>query len=229
MPEQPISRAVHRAAARVPSYRSVVLRLNRVHCVKSTKEADQDEMALAVLKVHGVVQPGDRVAARTAPGERLGLGKFKNGETRVFQQPKDLARFEYGAPGLEWPRRYFASLMLIEKDQGDLGRFVGELADAMEKDLKKAAMATAAAAGAAIGSAVPLLGTALGAAAGLAVTAGLDAIRKSRAHDLVGVEQAKLDLAGAPGAAGALAGQNDVLEFRGQKAIYRLTCSWEVE
>src|SRR5207237_362717 len=122
-------------------------------------------------------------------GNTLGPEKFKNGDVKHYSTPQEIAQIPLGPPGEEWPRTFMATLLMIEKDEGDIGTVVNKVIDAIGKEVemavkKAASLAAAALAGATIGSSFPLVGTAVGAAVGVGVNAAFNAIKKSRADDV---------------------------------------------
>lgn len=221
-----------------PQYKNVVLRLNRVHCESTTGEWGQDEITVGALKLHGqVTNRGGKsvLGAKASRGETIHVGKFKKGETRNLAQPKELARFPYGSADLEWPRKFIASIALVEKDGGQVGKLLEQLANRYEDQLKDYAQELVAGAGAMIGGAlgtaipVPVVGTVLGSLAGTALDKGIEALRKAKNDDLIEVDRVGLALERAPGAKGVLNGERDVVAFTGRRSKYVLTFTWEVE
>ena len=221
----------------IPHHEFVDLLVHSIKCVKSTKEVDRDEIALAAIKIEGKIEESGnkrKLAAKTESGELLRAGKFKNGEDRNYSPPRRAARFAFGASVQGWPRQYQALFILIEKDQGALGAIVAEAVKSVEKQAKdaiaKAATAAAAAAltgvaaGAAAGSVVPLVGTAIGAAAGAAVGAAMAEIKKARQDDVFEPHAANLELE----SASSTADGRKELVFRGFKGVYKITYSWDL-
>lgn len=223
----------------IPHHAFVDLLVHSIKCVKSTKEVDRDEIALAAIKIEGAIEESGnkrKLAAKAESGELLRAGKFKGDEDRHYNPARRAARFAFGATDQGWPRRYQALFILIEKDEGALGTIVAEAVRSVEKQAKdtiaKAATAaataafTGVAAGAAAGSVVPLVGTAIGAAAGAAAGAAMAEIKKARHDDVFEPHGVNLELASASPDASKL-GRREVV-FRGFKGVYKVTYSWDL-
>jgi len=236
---RPTARVVSRTTD-APRYEKVYLRIHRVECVKTTKEIDRDEITVGVIKTVGVItEKRGRKLVRAAgkAGKSVNAGKFKKGTTRRFRPAKVVASFPYGGRNRDWPRHYPASIVLIERDKGSVSKVINTAINAIDEEAVTLAtglattaatgLATSVAAGAAAGSVVPLVGTAVGAGVGAAVTVGLNAIKRSRAHDVIGFKRADCNLRRAPSKGGQV-GDRKTLVFVGQKGRYKVTYSWEV-
>jgi len=228
-------------AARTPTFTKVQLRVHEVTCVKTTKEIDRDEIVLAAIQAEGeVVEKAQKkeLRAKARKGDVLDVGKFKKGESQKYSKPKVVAEFELGAKELDFPRNFFGMLLMIEKDEGDIGAVVNAAVKAVEKDvtaaITKAATTTVTglagglAAGGAAGSVVPIVGTAIGAAAGAAATAAMNAIKKSRKDDVFPPEVVDLALRSYPKEAGEVAGSKGVANFKAFNGHYKVVYSWSV-
>ncbi len=228
---------VPRASSNAPRFSMVNLRVHEIRCVKTTKEIDRDEIILSAIKTEGkVVGSGNRkkLAAKAEKGKLLDAGKFKKGDVRRYRRPRVLASFKAGSSRSGWPRYYYATLLMIEKDEGAIGTVVNAAVKAVEKEAKAAvttassAVATAAMAGLAAGSSVPLVGTAIGAAAGAAVGMAASAIKKSRQDDVFPPKAIHLRLPKFPRKAGLVASSKKTVVLKGFKGTYRVTYSWAV-
>jgi hypothetical protein len=232
------------ASEDTPDFSKVQLRVHAIECVKTTKEVDRDEIYLAAIKVEGELQNlsgGKRkLAAKAEKGVLLDAGKFKKGDTRRFNPPRLLATFPAGAKLDDCPRYFYATLLMIEKDEGALGDIVNQAVKSVEKGVVQAVTKAAAnaattmlsglAAGAAVGSAipVPLVGQAVGAAAGMAVSSVAAEIKKSRKDDVFTPESIHLELGGFPKEAGQITGSRDKATFKDFKGHYVVTYSWAI-
>lgn len=87
---------------------------------------------------------------------------FDDGEQKVYSPPKRLCSFNLNE-GTTFPKSYFVTLALAEKDMGGFGDFLTQLYDKIKGRVIEA---IAAAIGAAIGSTIPGLGTIVGAVVG---------------------------------------------------------------
>jgi hypothetical protein len=226
-----------------PDFDRVQLRIHEIECVKTTREIDRDEITIAAIKVEGSLQTSGgkkKLKARAEKGVMLDGGKFKKGDTREFNNPRTVLSFAAGDSDAGWSRYYYATLLMIEKDQGALGDAVNSAIKSVEDEVTRAvekaagAAATAVvsglAAGAAAGSAipVPLIGTAVGAAAGTAVGLVCGQIKKARQDDVFDPREIHLRLDRFPDEAGQIAGSRDKAVFKGFQGHYVVTYSWAV-
>ena len=229
-----------------PRFTKVHLRIHEIECIKTTKEIDQDEITLAAIKVEGELQNSGgkkKLAAKAEKGEVLDTGKFKKGDTRKYNPPRTVLSFAAGDKGdkdVDWPRYYYATLLMIEEDERALGTILNEAVKSVEKGVAEAvaqAASTAAtavlsglAAGAAAGSAVPipLIGTAVGAAAGTAVGLVASQIKKARKDDVFDPKNIHLRLDRFPSDGGEIEGSNGRLAFQDFQGHYVVTYSWTI-
>jgi hypothetical protein len=227
-------------ASRTASLRSVELRIHSIDCLKTTREIDRDEIALAAIKVeHAVEGVGNarQLAARAESGDLIRAGKFKVGEVRRFDPPRVATRFTAGSPDAGWPRIYEAILLMIELDEGTAGKIVASAVQSVEKQaravISKAAGAAAGVvlgaigAGAAAGSVVPLVGTAIGTAVGAAAGLAMAEIKRAHKDDVFQPVEIQLSLPSLPPAAGEVASQRSA-RLHGFKGTYVVNYSWAI-
>lgn len=235
------SGAVRREPSTSKAYRftKVNLRIHEIDCVKTTKEIDRDEIKLAAIKVEGELKNSGgkrKLAAKAEKGIVLDAGKFKKGDTRRYNPPRTVVTYAAGDQDLDWPRCYYATLLMIEEDEGTIGAIVNSAVKAVEdqvaKEVSKAAatVATSVLAGSALGSAIPIpgVGTAIGAAAGAAVGAASKAIKKSRQDDVFDPKSIHMELDRFPSAGGEIQGSKKKVSFKDFQGHYVVTYSWSV-
>lgn len=236
------ARPVGEAASRV-RLRYAKLRVHKIECIKSTKEADRDEIRVTAIKTLGKVETKNRqktLSAKSSRGKTIDAGKFKKGTEVCFKKPRTIASFPLGDPDLDWPRYFLARVVLIEKDKGGAEGVVDAMIDAIDDDVAKkvasvastvavGAMASALGAGAAAGSVVPLVGTAIGAGVAAAVMGASTALRGARKDDCFPARKLQLKLAGKPRAAGQVSGSRKTLTFKAHGGEYKVTSDWAVE
>lgn len=108
------------------------LRIHKVRCVDETNPEwpGDDEIALAASTID---ETGDvkQVAQFNVRDD------FDDGEQKVYSPPRELVWFDL-SEGTVWPKSYFVSLVLAEKDMGGLVGFVSELTSALRKEVVKA-------------------------------------------------------------------------------------------
>jgi len=224
------------AGTHASPFHAVELRIHSIHCVKSTKEVDRDEITLAAIQVQGAVeQLGNKreLTAKAESGSPLNAGKFKVGDARNYGEPRIVARFSPGDRNDSWPRHYSAILLMIERDEGAIGEVVSAAVRSVDKEAKAAVakavagtVTTAIAAGAAAGSALPLVGTAIGTAAGALAGLAMAEIRKAHHDDVFEPEPIHFSLPSFPTSAGEIAGSRKTVGFRGFKGVYQVSYSW---
>jgi len=232
-------------ATKTSTSRYANLRIHQVKCVKTTKEIDKDEIVLCGIETSGeVVMKRNKksLKGKAREGKRISVGKFKKRTVKNYKNPKVVARLNLGSRKADWPRNYIASILMIEKDEGQIGKIVNSVVKAIDKQVTKAVVkiasgaATAAAgsalsaigAGAAAGSVVPLVGTAVGAAAAAAVAAGFSVIKKARADDVFPPKRLKLKLNKHPSRKGQVSGSKKKVTFRGFGGVYTVLYSWSI-
>ena len=243
---QPIAaRTAHRnkplASPPAPRFSSVELRIHSIDCVKTTREIDRDEIALAAIKVeHAVEGVGNarQLAAKAESGGLISAGKFKDGEVRRFEPARVAARFTAGSPDAGWPRTYEAILLMIELDEGTAGTIVASAVRSVEKQAKAqiTKLAGAAAgvvvgaigAGAAAGSVVPLIGTAIGTAVGAAAGLAMAEIKRAHKDDVFEPVEVRFSLPSFPPSAGELAASRRSTRLQGFKGTYVVHSSWAI-
>jgi hypothetical protein len=223
----------------MPYFGRVNLRIHEIECVKTTKEVDRDEITIAAIKVEGRLEKSagkEKLAARAEQGEVLGAGKFKKGDSRRYNPPRTVATFPSGGKDADWPRYYYATLVMIEQDEGAVGTVVNQVVKSVEKEVAEvvskavSTVATAAlaglAAGAAAGSAVPLVGTAVGAAVGTSIGLVASEIKKARKDDVFQPENVHLRLERFSDDGGEIEGSKRKAVFRDFQGHYVVTYSW---
>lgn len=222
-----------------PTFKNLQLRIHKVVCEKTSRELGKDEMTVAGIEAVAEVQgSGSRksLKGKARKGKTVAVGKFRKGDEKVFQTPKDIANIPLGPHGGEWPRDFQAWVVMVESDEGALGKAVSAAVDAIDEKVvayvssAAATLATGLAAGAAIGSAVPLplLGSAIGAVAGAATAAIANALKNAKKDDVFPVRTAKHTVQRYPSKAGELRGSRETLTFNGHGGCYKVVVSWAV-
>ncbi|WP_405269140.1 hypothetical protein [Cellulophaga sp. Ld12] len=142
----------------------LALYIRRVKCVDETgsrfaERFGDDEIAMAGTSVD---ETGD---TKKITEFRVG-NSFNDGDTKWYNPHKQFHWFNMREGGNTWPKSYYLTFILAEKDNGGLSEFLQKLWDKIGKEVTAA---IASAIGAAIGSTLGPLGTAIGAAIGYAV------------------------------------------------------------
>ncbi|MDO6761468.1 hypothetical protein Q4566_14750 [Tamlana sp. 2_MG-2023] len=147
----------------------LALYIRRVKCVDETGRASifdpegeyygDDEIALAGTSVD---ETGD---TKKIPEFRVG-NSFNDGDTKWYSPHKQWHWFSMREGGSNWPKSYYLTFILAEKDFNGLSDFLQLLWDKVGKSVTEA---VATAVGGAVGSALGPLGAVIGAAIGYAV------------------------------------------------------------
>jgi hypothetical protein len=166
------------AAAVAPVTDKLELRLHSVRCVDETGsgtfgEVGKDEIALGATTVD---ETGD-----TEKVPEIQVGGFNDGDVKTFSPPRRIATFGL-REGTEFPKAYFATLVLAEKDlSGGLSDFLSQL---LEKIRERVVAALAAAIGGAIGASGGPVGALIGAAVGFVVGRVFELLKAAFADDI---------------------------------------------
>ncbi len=127
-------RPLHGPRGLIPlqSSKRLGLRIHKVRCVDETNPEwpGDDEIALGASTID---ETGDvkQVAKFDVRND------FDDGEQKVYSPPRELVWFDL-SEGTVWPKSYFVSLVLAEKDMGGLVGFLSDLTTALRKEVVKA-------------------------------------------------------------------------------------------
>ncbi len=200
------------------------LRLHRVKCVDETGsgtfgELGKDEIALSGTAVD---ETGD-IHKLT----EFKVGDFNDGDVRTFSPPRRLTSFDL-REGTAFPKSYFVTLVLAEKDLGGgLADFVSRL---LEKVRERVIAYLAAAIGGAIGTSGGPVGAAIGAAVGFVIGKVFELIKALFADDIFPPKtiSAAIGSLSHRFAGGQVDSPDAVLTFVGHSGTYQLTYDWRV-
>ncbi len=235
--KEPVRGAVR---ADAPEFSSLQLCVHEVRGDKTTRELiNADKITIAgIAAVTTVKNRGGKntVEGGARKGKTLDLGKFRKGDKQKYKN-KVVATIPLGPRAGEWPRDFQSWVLMVELDQGAVGKVVSAAVDAIDEKVVAAvstavaSLAASVAAGSAIGSLLPLpgLGTALGAAAGAATAAVANALKNAKKDDVFPTRRARCSLDGYPRAAGEIAGSRKTLTFKGHGGVYKVVVSWVVK
>ncbi len=212
------------AAAALPITDKLELRIHRLKCVDETGgglfgETGKDEMALAATIVD---ETGDteKVAERE-------IGAFNDGDVKTFAPPLRFATFNL-REGTEFPKSYFATLVLAEKDLGGgLSNFINQLLDKVKQEVISA---LAAAIGGAIGASGGPIGALIGAAVGFVVGKVFELLKSLFADDIFTPKTVTVAISSLTHrfSNGATDSAEAVTRFVGHDGTYDLTYDWRV-
>jgi len=223
-----LAAAVNAPAAAAPTtataFRQVEFRIHRVRCIDETNgflgsEAGADEIALAGTEVD-------------ESGDTRKISEFKvrnfgdDGDIKTYSPPKRFTFFNLGE-GTKFPKSYFVTLVLAEKDMGGLSDFVQKLLDWV-KD--KVITALTAALGTAIGASGGPVGAIIGAAVGYCVGKVFEIFKSVWEDDVFPPVTARLDVPSATHrfTGGKVDSAEGVATFSGHGGKYDLTYDWRL-
>jgi hypothetical protein len=202
-------------------------RIHRVKCVDETgkdfnpfgDEPGSDEISLAGTTVD---ESGD-----TKQVSQFKVGDFDDGDVKTFSPPRRFTFFNL-REGTEFPKSYFTTLVLAEKDQsGGLAEFVSKLFDKVKE---RVTAYLAAILGAEIGASGGPIGALIGAAVGFVVAKAFEFIKAAFADDIfppktisVAIKSFTQRFAG-----GRTDSPEVVTRFQGHNGTYDVTSDWRL-
>lgn len=195
------------------------LRIHKVRCVDETNPEwlGDDEIALGGTTVD---ETGD--AKKVAEfGVR---NDFDDGEQKVYAPPREFVWFNL-SEGDKWPKSYFVTLVLAEKDMGGLADFLNKLLDKVKGEVVSA---LSAALGAAIGASGGPVGAIIGAVVGWVVGQVFEWLKAWWSDDVFSPRTVSLSLssANATFAGGAKDSPESTLTYKGFGGTYTVTYDW---
>ncbi|BCS33775.1 hypothetical protein TBR22_A30020 [Luteitalea sp. TBR-22] len=197
------------------------MRIHKVRCVDECNPewAGDDEIALGGSDTD---ETGD---TRKLSEFRVG-NSFDDGDEKVYSPPKVFTSFNM-LEGSEWPKSYFVTMVLAEKDMGGLGDFLNKLVDAVKGHLLEA-LTTAV--GGAIGSALGPLGAIIGAALGWVVGRIFEWLKSWWSDDVFPPQTVSvtLDSLASRWSGGATDSPQYVARFAAHGGTYDVTYDWRL-
>ncbi len=214
-------RALHGPVGLIPLQpaRRLGLRIHKVRCVDETNPEwmSDDEIALGGTTVD---ETGD---AKKIP-EFTVRNDFDDGEQKVYSPPKELVWFNL-AEGDKWPKSYYVSLVLAEKDMGGLADFLNSMLDKVKSEVVSA---LSAAIGGAIGMSGGPVGMIIGAVVGWVVGQVFEWLNAWWSDDVFQPKTVSLALGSATStfAGGAMDSPESTVTFKGFGGTYAVTYDW---
>ena len=197
----------------------LALRIHKVRCDDETNPEwpGDDEIALGGSTVD---ETGD--AKKVA--EFMVGDSFDDGESKAYNPPRTFTAFDL-TEGAVWPKSYFVTLVLAEKDMGGLAGFLDQLLALVKA---KVIEAIAGAIGGAIGSIAGPLGGLLGAAVGWVVSKIFEWLSAWWSDDVFApvVASVSLPSAEATFSNGSKDGPQKTAVFKGFGGRYTVTYDW---
>ena len=206
-----------------PALDNLELRLHRVHCLEETgsgpfSDVGEDEIALSGTSVD---ESGD-----VKKISEFRVGDFDDGDVKTFSPPRRFTFFNL-REGTAFPKSYFVTLVLAEKDMGGLSDFVNRLLD---KVRDRVTAMLAAALGAAIGASGGPVGIIIGAAVGFVVGKVFDLLKSVFADDIFSPRTVSVAVPSLnhrfPG--GKTDSAESTIRFEGHGGEYTLTYDWRL-
>jgi hypothetical protein len=219
----PVLAATPAAVPAATALKTLTMRLHRVKCIDETGsgifgELGMDEIALAGTTVD---ETGD-----TGKVGQFPVKKFNDGDVKDFVPAKTFTTFSL-REGSAFPKHYFVTLVLAEKDDGGLGDFVNRL---LEKVKERVTAALAAAIGSAVGVSGGLVGALIGAAVGFAIGKIIDFLRGVFGDDVFppATQHVVISSATHRFPNGRTTSGSSVVPFVGHNGKYEVTYDWMV-
>ncbi|MFO1434365.1 MAG: hypothetical protein U1F76_30505 [Candidatus Competibacteraceae bacterium] len=196
-------------------------RIHKVRCIDETNPEwfGDDEIALGGTTVD---ESGDtnKVSEFTVRND------FDDGEQQVYSPPKQFTWFNL-REGTKWPKSYFVTLVLAEKDMGGLADYLNNLLDAVKGYVIEA---LTAALGAAIGASGGPVGAIIGGVVGWVVAKAIEWLKEWWGDDIFEPRTVSVSIPSRahrwPG------GRTDSLErvvrFMGYGGTYDVTYDWRL-
>lgn len=212
------------AATSAPPLRQVELRIHRVRCVDETNgfagtERGADEIHLAGTEVD---ESGDTRKISAFKVRNFG----QDGDVKDYSPLKQFTFFNLGE-GTKFPKSYFVTFVLAEKDMGGLPDFVDKLYSWVKE---KVITALTAAIGGAIGASGGPIGAIIGVAVGWAVGKVYEIFKSVWEDDVFAPVTVRLDVPSMTHrfAGGKVDGPQGVATFQGHGGKYELTYDWRL-
>lgn len=210
-----------------PTTDKLELRIHKVRCVDETgkdfnpfgDEPGSDEISLGGTTVD---ESGD-----TEKVVEFKVGDFDDGDVKNFSPPRRFTSFDL-REGTDFPKSYFVTFVLAEKDFGDgLGDFLNRL---LEQVKQKVIAALAAVVGGTIGASGGPIGAAIGTVVGFVVGKVFEFFKSVFADDIFPPKTVSVAI---PSLAHRFAGgQTDSLDvttrFVGHDGTYDITYDWRM-
>jgi hypothetical protein len=198
------------------------LRIHKVRCVDETNPEwpGDDEIAMGGTAVD---ETGDvhKIPQFTVRND------FDDGEQMLYAPPKRFTSFSLLEGGNKWPKSYFVTLVLAEKDMGGFADFLNKLLDAVKKRVIEA---LGAAIGGVIGSIGGPLMAVIGAAIGWIVGKIFEWLKAWWSDDVFPPKTVSVNIPSltARWAGGATDSPNGVLRFQAHGGTYDVTYDWRM-
>jgi hypothetical protein len=217
-------RALHGPGGLIPLQPStkVGIRVHKVRCVDETNPEwlGDDEIALGGTTV-------DETGDTHKVAEFMVRNDFDDNEQKVYSPPKVFTRFSL-LEGTAWPKRYFVTFVLAEKDMGGLADFLNKLLDKVKSEVISA---LGAAIGGAIGASGGPVGAIIGAVVGWVVGQVFEWLKAWWSDDVFPPKTVSISVPSqnASWAGGKKDSAEGTLTFVGHGGTYALTYDWFLE
>ncbi|HRC55067.1 MAG: hypothetical protein IPI49_14955 [Myxococcales bacterium] len=214
-------RALHGPSGLIPLQPSkrLGLRIHKVRCVDETNPewGGDDEIALGGTTV-------DETGDVTKVAEFGVRNDFDDGEQKVYSPPKEFVWFNL-SEGTAWPKSYFVTLVLAEKDMGGLSDFLNKMLDKVKTEV---ITALSTAVGAAIGTSGGPIGTIIGSVVGWIVGQVFAWLKAWWSDDVFAPQTVSISLpsANATFSGGAKDSLERTLTYQGFGGTYAVTFDW---
>lgn len=196
-------------------------RIHKVRCVDETNPEfwGDDEIALGGTTV-------DETGDTKKVNQFTVRDDFDDGEQKVYSPPKQFTWFSL-MEGTEWPKSYFVTLVLAEKDMGGLADYLNKLVDAVKKEVISS-LTTAIGAG--IGASGGIVGAVIGAAVGWIVGKAIEWLKEWWSDDIFPPRTLSVSIPSLTHrwAGGVTDSPQGVARFIGHGGTYDVTYDWRL-
>lgn len=199
----------------------VGVHLHKVRCVDETNPewGGDDEIALGGTTI-------DETGDAKKVGEFMVRDDFDDNEQKVYSPAKVFTWFNL-LEGTEWPKNYFVTFVLAEKDMGGLAEFLNKLLDKVKTEV---VAAISAAIGGAIGASGGPIGAIIGAVVGWVVGWVFDWLKSWWSDDVFSPKTVSVSIPSRNATwGGAKQSAQRTLRFVGYGGTYDVTYSWYLE
>jgi hypothetical protein len=130
---------------------SLTLRLHKVHCVDQTTPGVEEWASHDEICLGGTASSDSGDQTNTTAIPQFLVGKFKDGDEKVYDPPKVLKTFPVSGA---YPKTFVCVMAMAERDGGGFATFLSDLLHSITDEIDAVITAAGVAAGAAIGGAI---------------------------------------------------------------------------
>jgi hypothetical protein len=200
------------------------LRIHKVHCIDETNGQFVEKVGNDEIHLGGTAVDQSGKTHKIAPF--LVGANFDDGESKTFKPPRRFTTFDL-REGTDFPKSYFVTFVLFEKDGGGAAEFINKL---LAKVKERVIAAITAAVGGFVGASGGPVGVAIGAAIGFVVGKVFEALKAAIDDDPFPPKTVSLAIT-APDH--RFKGKKTdspefIVRFKGNEGLYEVKYDWRV-